>query len=212
MERVTFQRADVKSMLSSMICLKFNANDLETANLVRRFRVEALPTLVILDPFGGKVYHDSGAPVPEGFAGYFAADRYNKAIGAYNAGNYEAMAPHAYFVLKWFGMTKLGKQIKKLCDGIKDDPKFTAAYKALEAKHQERLEAIKVRARKEKEKRRLIQAKLEKANALYKKYMRNAAFKLYRELILEHPRSPEANQARAVLKKHKKKWQEPASR
>jgi hypothetical protein len=227
MERVTFRRPDVKALLSTMVCMKIDAGGDTTPALARKFGVSGFPTLVLLGPTGEVLYKDSGAPRPDDFAIFFAIDPYNRAVNAYNRKDYAKVAPHAFFVNKWFGDTDLGRKMRKIHEGIATNRKYAAAYAEAKKKHEDRLAKAREvierrrkenlallaeqqkRARKENERRARAKEALAKADALYKKYMRMSAFKEYRKIILEFPDLYEADRARYILGKHKQKWKEP---
>ena len=214
MERVTFRRQDVVDQLSTMVCMKLDAGGDTKPPLARQFGVSGFPTIVLLDPLGRTLYHDSGAPSPDDFARYFAIEKYNRAIDAYNRKDYKAVAPPLFFVTKWFGKTKLGKSLQEIHEYLQQDETYVAAWKKVKDEHESRVtearNAARERARKEKKRRDQAKAALAKADELYGKYMKNSAFKEYRKVILEFPETPEADRARAILRKNKKKWKEPA--
>lgn len=216
MERVTFRRQDVVDQLSTMVCMKLDAGGDTQPPLARRFSVSAFPTIVLLDPLGKTIYHDSGAPSPDDFARFFAIDKYNQAIQAYNRKDYKALAPDLFFVTKWFGKTKLGKNMQEIHQQLLENETYVAAWKRVKDGHERRVtearNEMRERVRKEKERRDQAKAALAKADELYGKYMKNSAYKQYRKVILQFPETPEADRARAILRKHKKKWKEPAKK
>ena len=187
MERVTFQRKDVQALLGTMVCVKINASD--RSPLMDRFGVRGFPTLVLISPAGPILHNDAGAPHADGFADYFAVDSYNKAIGAMNKKDYAAAAPHVFFVTKWFPGTKLGKQAKGFAERLKEEKSFTDAYAQAKRDFEQRLEKKRAVIRKVAARKKAAREHLAEARALYKKFRRYKAYRVYRKVILRVRRS-----------------------
>lgn len=207
MERVTFQRPDVKKLLAGMVCMKIDAGDGHP--LASRFGVGAFPTLVLLEPTGEVLYKDAGAPAPEGFANFFAIDDYNALVRAYNQKDWKAAAPHAFFLRTHFGDTEIGKKAEELYEHARTQEGFAEAYEAARLAREARLEKERAKLRKEEARREEAKTLKAKADELYEKYLRSKSYKLYKRIILEYPDLPEAEAAREILRKHKQKWKEP---
>jgi len=213
MDADTYPRRDVQAWLATMVCVKLNGGaDGGAPEEKKRFAVEGFPTLVLLDPTGKVLHNEGGAPAAAGFVEYFAADRYNTGIRAYNKKRWEAAAPHMFFVRKWFPGTKLAKECDRLHKICMREAAYAKAYLETEAAFKKGLEAARAVIRAEEE-RRAIAAKMKAAaDKWYEKYMRQKAYKIYKQIIWEYPDLPEAEAARNVLRSKKQKWKEPTGR
>ena len=109
----------------------------------------------------------------------------------------------------YFGNTPLGKKVEELFAYADAQKGFSEAYKEAQKAHEAHLERARAKLRKEEERREKAKALYGEADALYDRYMRSKSFKIFKQIILEFPDLPEAEWARAVLRKHKKKWKEP---
>ena len=210
MERVTFHRADVNALLAGMVCMKVNATDGHP--VATKFGVRAFPTLVLIEPTGDELYHDSGAPAPDVFAKFFAVDAYNAMVDAYNRKDWNATVPHFLRLRTYFKDTELGQEAEKLFRNVSTEDGFTAAYEAAAKAYADRVAKVQaklVEQRKRAERREKAQAMVKEADALYAKYRRTESYKFYKRIILEYADLPEADHARAILKKHHQKWEEP---
>jgi hypothetical protein len=216
METDTFPRRDVQEWLTGVVCLKINAGGDNGHPLADKFRVEAFPTLVLLDPLGKVLHNRPGAPLGDGFVEYFSAERWNAAVEALNLKDWKGTAPHLFFVRKFFPGTKLGKQAEELCRELEQQEGFTDAYEAARKAHEDALAVArkadearlaKAREAEQKEQERRAKAKALKAEAdeLFKKYLKTKAYDLYRKILAEYPDLPEADEAEAILRKNKQK-------
>ncbi len=226
MERVTFHRADVKKLLSTMVCMKINAGN-GTNALAKKYGVRGFPTLVLMEPGGKVLYNAGGAPTPGSFATFFAVDPFNAAVGAYNKGDWATAAKKLFFMRKWFSATKLGTRAEQMARTAAGNKAYAESYEKARAEYAARLAKARkaaaaraARTRKEraarlereskqKERREKARALKSEADVAYKKYMRSKAYRIYKRIILEYPDSIEADAAREVLRRHKKKWKEP---
>lgn len=216
MEKDTFSRRDVQEWLNGLVCVRINAETESGNQLATKFGIEGVPTIVLLEPAGCVLHNKGGRPEPEGFVGYFAAVEWNAAIDACNNKDPKGAAPHFFFLHKWFGATKLGKEAEKIRREIENEEAFKAAYDAAEKAYDdalaavreaaaERLEQAREAARKDEERRAKARELKAEADALHKKYMRTKAYDLYRRILKEYPDLPEAEEARKILEKNKQK-------
>ncbi|MFQ5844006.1 MAG: hypothetical protein ACE5JG_03370, partial [Planctomycetota bacterium] len=120
-------------------------------------------------------------------------------------------APHVYFLRKWFLDTKEGKQATKFYAQLEGDKAFLQAYRAAESATETALRKVRQVAEQKRQRRAKVKEFKAQADKLYHTFgQRFRSYKLYRQLITEYPGSPEADAARAILKKHKLRWKEPS--
>ena len=212
MERVAFPRRDVQAWLSGMVCMKVNAGGDGGHPLATKFGVRGFPTLVLIEPSGKVVFKQGGSPPPDQFSDGFAGKRYNAAVKAHNEGDWKQCAPHLFFVRKWFKGTPIGDAADDMYKSAASKEAFAKAYAAIEAEYAKRLEAKRSVLRKQDALSAEARKMMDEAEAHMKKFKRYSAFTIYKKVILQYPGTPEADEARAVLRKHKKKWKEPAGR
>lgn len=218
MDAVTYPRRDVQEWLAGTVCMKIDAD--KHPGLADVFNVRALPRLVLIDPVGRIVFEESGAPAGGQFTLSLSHPRYKAMIETFNARKYSETAGHAYYLRKWFKGTKTGRQADEIYDDLKGNTGFMEAYAAAEgaydrklAKARRAIEEKNERRKREEEQRKKARDLKEKADDLYatfgKKYR---SYKIYKQIIWEFPDTPEADNARIVLRAHKQRWKEPSKK
>ena len=183
-----------------------------------KFGVKAYPTLVLLDPAGKVLLNHAGAPSGDQFTLSLGHKPYKAMIDAYNAQRWTEVANECHFLRTYFKGTKpIGEAAEDIYSKSKGKKGFLQAYAAASDNHKKTLAKLREdRKRKqiEKEQKRLAalsakaRALKQEADRLYKK-TRYKSYAIYKKVIWEYPGTPEAEAAREILKKHKKKWEEP---
>lgn len=207
MERVSFRRADVRAWLSGMVCMKINAGN--GSALADKFGVRGFPTIVLIEPGGKILYKDAGAPAPDRFSGLFAYKSSKAAADAFNSQDWKKCATNTFFVRKWFKGTESGNWADDLHKKASVQTAYTEAYAAAKAAYDKKLEAARAVIRAEEKVRAEARKMMDEAAAHMKKFKRYTAYSVYKKVILKYPDTPEADEARAILRKAKKKWKEP---
>ena len=211
METDTFPRRDVQAFLANTIPLKIDASREDRVS--SKFGVQGFPTFVLLHPNGDVLFKDSGKPPGAHFVKMFTYKHHNALVDAYNGKKYAEAARRAFFAKRWFPGTKVAKVAAEICAQLKKDQTFVDAYKRAETATAAELKTLKDRAEGEaKEAARRKRAAELKADAdeIYgKRGKRFHSYKIYKKIILEFPRLPEAADARKRLRKHGVSWKEP---
>lgn len=209
MDARTYPRADVQNWLAGVVCLKVDAD--REPGLTRKFGVSGFPTLVLLHPSGRTLYKDAGAPAGDQFTLALGYEPYKAMFDASNARDAAGAARNAYFLRRWFAGTRIGKQADEIYESWKKDAAFLRAYEAAAKADAEAVRRAKeaAEAKRREERRRKARAIKTEADALYKKGKRAASYPIYKKLIWEYPETPEADEARKLLKKRRVKWKEP---
>jgi len=223
METVTFPRPDVRKWLAGVVKVRVDVTyEGEHEDMARKFNVRAVPTLVLILPTGETLYNDPGAPAPEQFMVVLGYEPYDRMVKKYNGRDYVGCAPDVFLVRKWFSGSEIGQQADEIQEHMADHEGYQKAYaeaekaytealakaqaelKELEAK--EEVERAAAEEQAQREKARKIKAE---ADALFRKGKRVAAWPIYKRVIQECPKTPEADEVRQLLKKHRVKWEEP---
>lgn len=194
-----------------MICLKFDASrDERVAN---KFDVSGFPTFVMLLPDGETVYKGSGKPPGKHFVSMFTYKRHNAMVNAYNAKKWADLARHAYFIRRWFKGSEAAKVATEIVEGLKTEQAFVAAYKKVEEESKKQLAELEKKARAEIEaaerKRKVAALKAEAGRWYGTRGKRHKSYPIYKKIIWEYPKSPEADDARKLLRKRGYRWKEP---
>ena len=133
--------------------------------------------------------------------------------------DFKRAGKNCHFLRTYFAGTKpIGVDAERIYAKYNGVDVFDTAYAKAEEDRKKAIAKAQEALKKEQEKKeRARLAKLsekarplkEEADRIFKK-VRYKAWKLYKQVIREYPETPEAEAAREVLRKHKKKWDEPA--
>ena len=211
METDTFPRRDVQEFLGHAICLKFDVS--QDDRVANKFGVKGFPTFILLHPNGTVLYNGAGKPPGPQFVSMFTYEYHNELVKSFNARKVEDAARRIFFLRRWFKGSKAAKAAAGMYEDLKNDEKFVAAYKRAEAETKAELKKLQDRARAEAraaEQRRELERLKAEADTIYAtRGKRYHSYRIYKKIILEFPKSPEAADARKRLRKHGQRWKEP---
>ncbi|MCC6737590.1 MAG: hypothetical protein IT452_00980 [Planctomycetia bacterium] len=176
----------MKNFCKNLVVMHVNRDGgKESATLVKDFKVNAYPTLLMIKPNGEVLQRvEGGLEKPEHFLGKWVNEFWNKYADAANAKpqDAKAMAENLCPLLAWYPDTEMGKRAADALKQASQNPDFRTIYDGLAKKgERENLWA--------------------KADAQMKLGKKKEATETYRKLATDFPDDKEGKDAAAILKK-----------
>lgn len=176
----------VKKFCEPLVLMHVNGGGgKDAARLVKDFKVNAWPTLVMLKPSGEVLKRvEGGLETPDAFTGKWTGDVWNAYVNAQNAKPQEgkAMAENLFLLVTWYSHSEWGKKAVDAAKQAEGNPDFKAAWDDLKKKHE--LENWPL-----------------KADAQLKLGKKNDAIETYKLIATTYPDEKQGKDAAAMLKK-----------
>ena len=211
LEKESFKRKEVREFLEGVVCVRVDVKkNRENEAVASSHAVRDVPTLVLLDPWGGQIARRDQRPRGDQFVMAFCLEYCNQLTVAANADDFKEAARLAHFLKTWFDGTPGGEHADKYRENLRSFVRFTKFYERFEKQHQEKL----AEARRQGEARWLaIQTEQagelkQEADKLYRG-KRARSYTIYKRIIARYPKTPQADEARKILAKHRVEWDEP---